>query len=77
MVEFNTHGGSGQQYQKHKVMSEKDEHTPAPRQLTTPHSVHIQEICETWKLRSPNEWEPIQWWSQVLTWRNQVTNASI
>jgi transformation/transcription domain-associated protein len=32
----------------------------------------LQEICETWKLRTPNEWEPIQWWSQVLSWRNQV-----
>ncbi|PRW20618.1 transformation transcription domain-associated [Chlorella sorokiniana] len=48
MVEFNTHGGAGQQYQDHK------------------------EICETWKLRTPNDWEPIHWWSQLLSWRNQV-----
>lgn len=32
----------------------------------------MQEICETWKLRTPNEWEPIQWWSQLLSWRNQA-----
>lgn len=32
----------------------------------------VQEICETWKLRTPNEWEPIQWWSQLLSWRNQA-----
>ncbi|KAL4439666.1 hypothetical protein ABPG75_002667 [Micractinium tetrahymenae] len=53
MVEFNTHGGAGQQYQEHK------------------------DICETWKLRTPNEWEPIQWWSQLLSWRNQVYNLTI
>ena len=42
--------------------------------LTCQHPVKIlpQEICETWKLRTPNEWEPIQWWSQLLSWRNQV-----
>jgi hypothetical protein len=32
----------------------------------------VQEICETWKLRTPNDWEPIHWWSQLLSWRNQV-----
>ena len=32
----------------------------------------MQEICETWKLRTPNDWEPVHWWSQLLSWRNQV-----
>lgn len=37
----------------------------------------VQEICETWKLRTPNDWEPVQWWSQLLSWRNQVRPAEV
>lgn len=39
---------------------------------------HPQEVTEnTWKLRLPNEWEPIRWWSDLLTWRCQVHNSTI
>ena len=36
-----------------------------------------KDICETWKLRTPNDWEPLLWWSDLLTWRNQVYNLTI
>ncbi|RMZ56591.1 hypothetical protein APUTEX25_003771, partial [Auxenochlorella protothecoides] len=37
----------------------------------------LKDICETWKLRTPNEWEPVRWWSDLLTWRNQIHDTSI
>lgn len=37
----------------------------------------LKDIADTWKLRTPNEWEPVRWWSDVLTWRNQVYNMTI
>ncbi len=38
----------------------------------------MQEVTEnTWKLRLPNEWEPVRWWSDLLTWRCQVHNSTI
>lgn len=37
----------------------------------------LKDIADTWKLRTPNEWEPIRWWSDILTWRNQVYNLTI
>jgi transformation/transcription domain-associated protein len=37
----------------------------------------LKDVCDTWKLRTPNEWEPLRWWSDVLTWRNQVYNMTI
>jgi transformation/transcription domain-associated protein len=37
----------------------------------------LQEICESWKLRTPNELEPLQWWSQLLSWRNQARQCFI
>lgn len=37
----------------------------------------LKDICDTWKLRTPNEWEPVRWWSDVLMWRNQVYNMTI
>lgn len=41
------------------------------------HYQDLKDIADTWKLRTPNEWEPIKWWSDVLTWRNQVYNMTI
>lgn len=46
---------------------------PLPWSPPTHYPTVLQEICETWKLRTPNEWEPIQWWSQLLSWRNQAS----
>jgi hypothetical protein len=37
----------------------------------------LRDITDTWKLRTPNEWEPVRWWSDVLTWRNQIYNMTI
>lgn len=36
-----------------------------------------QDIMETWRLRTPNEWDSFKIWSDVLIWRNQVYNIVI
>ena len=41
------------------------------------HYQDLKDIADTWKLRTPNDWEPIQWWSDILTWRNHVYNTTI
>ena len=41
------------------------------------HYQDLKDIADTWKLRTPNEWEPVQWWSDILTWRNHVYNTTI
>jgi transformation/transcription domain-associated protein len=41
------------------------------------HYQELKDIADTWKLRTPNEWEPVQWWSDILTWRNHVYNTTI
>jgi hypothetical protein len=37
----------------------------------------LQDILETWRLRTPNEWEPLSAWADVLTWRNAIYNVVI
>ena len=37
----------------------------------------LQETLETWRLRMPNDWEPVLWWGDLLAWRNQVYNTTI
>lgn len=32
---------------------------------------------ETWRLRTPNEWDNFGIWSDVLIWRNQIYNVVI
>ena len=32
---------------------------------------------ETWRLRTPNDWERLGSWASVLCWRNHVYNAVI
>ena len=32
---------------------------------------------ETWRLRTPNEWDSFGIWSDVLIWRNQIYNVVI
>jgi transformation/transcription domain-associated protein len=41
------------------------------------HYQELKDIADTWKLRTPNEWEPVHWWSDILTWRNHVYNTTI
>lgn len=36
-----------------------------------------QDILETWRLRTPNEWESLGTWADVLTWRNAIYNVVI
>ena len=44
---------------------------------TSSHYQELKDICDTWKLRTPNEWESVRWWSDILTWRNQMYNMTI
>ena len=32
---------------------------------------------ETWRLRLPNEWEPLSHWADLLMWRNHMYNTVI
>ena len=48
--------------------------TPKPPRIR--HS-DMQDILETWRLRTPNEWEQLTVWSDVLTWRNAIYNVII
>ena len=34
----------------------------------------IQDVMETWRLRTPNRWDPVPWWNEVLTWRGYMYN---
>jgi transformation/transcription domain-associated protein len=34
----------------------------------------VQDIMETWRLRTPNDWDPIPWWSEILVWRGNMHN---
>ena len=36
-----------------------------------------QDIMETWRLRTPNEWEGLTTWGGVLVWRNAIYNIVI
>ncbi|BDA47386.1 probable transcription-associated protein 1 [Coccomyxa sp. Obi] len=37
----------------------------------------LKDILETWRLRTPNEWESLGTWADVLTWRNAIYNVVI
>ncbi|GFR40173.1 hypothetical protein Agub_g730, partial [Astrephomene gubernaculifera] len=37
----------------------------------------LKEIMATWRLRTPNEWESLVHWQDVLVWRNQIYNIVI
>ena len=32
----------------------------------------IQDTMETWRLRTPNRWDPLPQWNEVLTWRGYM-----
>ena len=34
----------------------------------------VQDIMETWRLRTPNDWDPVPWWSEILMWRGNMHN---
>ena len=37
----------------------------------------VQDILETWRLRTPNEWERVSTWSDIMLWRNVIYNIVI
>lgn len=44
-----------------------------PGSLRPEHSyARLKDILETWRLRTPNEWEPLSHWCDVLMWRHQI-----
>lgn len=38
---------------------------------------HLKDILETWRLRTPNEWEKVSTWSDIMLWRNVIYNIVI
>jgi len=32
----------------------------------------VQDVMETWRLRTPNRWDPVPWWNEILTWRGNI-----
>eukprot|EP00963_Diacronema_lutheri_P006687 scaffold587_cov339-Pavlova_lutheri.AAC.11 len=32
----------------------------------------LKDIMETWRLRTPNEWDDLLWWNNLMHWRNHV-----
>ncbi|ONK62905.1 uncharacterized protein A4U43_C07F9340 [Asparagus officinalis] len=37
----------------------------------------LKDILETWRLRTPNEWDDLSVWYDLLQWRNEMYNAVI
>ncbi|XWS33857.1 hypothetical protein CRYUN_Cryun22dG0119000 [Craigia yunnanensis] len=37
----------------------------------------LKDILETWRLRTPNEWDNMSVWCDLLQWRNEMYNAVI
>uniref|UniRef100_A0A7N0UBU8 Non-specific serine/threonine protein kinase n=1 Tax=Kalanchoe fedtschenkoi TaxID=63787 RepID=A0A7N0UBU8_KALFE len=37
----------------------------------------LKDILETWRLRTPNEWDNMSVWCDLLQWRNEIYNAVI
>lgn len=37
----------------------------------------LKDILETWRLRTPNEWDNMTVWYDLLQWRNEIYNAVI
>ena len=37
----------------------------------------LQDILETWRLRTPNTWERLSEWSNIMVWRNHIYNIII
>ncbi|XP_076887806.1 uncharacterized protein LOC143538050 [Bidens hawaiensis] len=37
----------------------------------------LKDILETWRLRTPNEWDNLSVWCDLLQWRNEMYNAVI
>lgn len=51
---------------------------PIKLQVRPDHSYSdVKDILETWRLRLPNEWDPLLHWQDVLVWRNTVYNVVI
>ncbi|KAK8962950.1 hypothetical protein KSP40_PGU020559 [Platanthera guangdongensis] len=39
--------------------------------------VELKDIFETWRLRTPNEWDNMSVWCDLLQWRNEMYNSVI
>lgn len=39
--------------------------------------VDLKDILETWRLRTPNEWDELTIWMDLLQWRNHMYNTVI
>ncbi|KAL3681984.1 hypothetical protein R1sor_000006 [Riccia sorocarpa] len=55
---------------------------PGPSQLAqvqgiASNYVDLKDILETWRLRTPNEWDELTVWNDLLLWRNHMYNTVI
>uniref|UniRef100_A0A2P2JR38 Uncharacterized protein MANES_01G145600 n=1 Tax=Rhizophora mucronata TaxID=61149 RepID=A0A2P2JR38_RHIMU len=41
------------------------------------HYAELKDILETWRLRTPNEWDSMTVWYDLLQWRNEMYNVVI
>ncbi|CAN8229179.1 unnamed protein product [Cochlearia groenlandica] len=41
------------------------------------HYADLKDILETWRLRTPNEWDNMTVWYDMLQWRNEIYNVVI
>ena len=37
----------------------------------------VQDILETWRLRTPNDYERLSHWGDIVMWRNHIYNIVI
>ncbi|XP_078446328.1 phosphatidylinositol 3- and 4-kinase family protein with FAT domain-containing protein isoform X2 [Wolffia australiana] len=52
--------------------------SPAASGATVHNSyVELKDILETWRLRTPNEWDNLSVWCDLLQWRNEIYNVVI
>lgn len=56
--------------------------TPGPPQLAQVQGpggayMDLKDILETWRLRTPNEWDELTVWNDLLLWRNHMYNTVI
>ncbi|KAG1327763.1 Phosphatidylinositol 3-and 4-kinase family protein with FAT domain [Cocos nucifera] len=52
---------------------------PSGNSSTNVHNVfaELKDILETWRLRTPNEWDNMSVWYDLLQWRNEMYNVVI
>ncbi|MQL91496.1 hypothetical protein Taro_024111 [Colocasia esculenta] len=53
------------------------QHSGSPASGVHNSYMELKDILETWRLRTPNEWDNLSVWYDLLQWRNEIYNAVI